>query len=111
MKGEAKGMFWQAHSFRDHLLRALEGFAIARRTPNTVIDFNLDNPAMALAKVKSPLLLFTPPTQVTEVAIDGHFGVHRALLPDIEPMRSVRWKGRPMKVIHEHERSLQNQGC
>ena len=35
-------MFWQQHSFRDHLLHALEGFALARRTPDKVIDFNLD---------------------------------------------------------------------
>ena len=105
VQGEAEGMFWQAHSFRDHLLHALEGFAVARRTPDTVVQFNLDYPAKAVVKVKNPVLLFPPSKRVTEVAFDGHFGVHRALIPDAEAARSVRKKGRPMKVIHEHKRS------
>ena len=102
--GSAEGMFWQQHSFRDHLLHALEGYAIARRTPNQVVPFNVDFPAMEVVKIKSPLLLFPPAATVTAVAFDGHFGVHR-MLHSSEPPRTVPKKGRPMKQIPEHERS------
>ena len=99
------GMFWGHHSFRDHLLHALEGYAVALRSPDKVIEFNLDYPAKHAVKMKNPLLLFPPRAPVDAVAFDGHFGVHRALLPSVDPARGVQLKGRPMKVLHEHDRS------
>lgn len=102
--GSAEGMFWRQHSFRDRLLHAVEGYALARRTPNQVVPFNVDFPAMEVVKIKNPLLLFPPEAIVTAVAFDGHFGVHR-MLHSSEPRRTVAKKGRPMKQITEHERS------
>lgn len=84
---ESLAMFWQHHSFRDHLLHAVEGYALARRTPDEVIPFNLDYPAKHVVKVKNPLLLFHP------------------VKPVCEPRRTVAQKGRPMKLLPEHERS------
>ena len=102
--GSSEDMFWGHSSFRDHLLHALEGFAVARRMPDKVIEFNLDFPAKEVVKLRHPLLLFPPTSPVKEVAFDGHFGVHRALHSS-EPPRSVAKKGRPMKLVQEYERS------
>lgn len=98
-------MFWGHSSFRDHLLHALEGYALARRDPTKVIEFNVDFPAKHVVKVSNPMLLFPPSVPVNCVAFDGHFGVHRALLSPVEPGRQVKLKGRPMKRLYEHDRS------
>ena len=60
---------------------------------------------MHIVKIQNPLLVFPPSRPVTEVACDGHFGIHRALR-SCEPPRMVAKKGRPMKILHdEHDRS------
>jgi hypothetical protein len=102
-----KDMFWGRTSFRDHLLHALEGYAVARRKPDEVIEFNVDFPAKQIVKMTNPLLLFPPSSPVDAVAFDGHFGVHRVLLASVEPARQVKLKGRPMKLMYEYERSCQ----
>lgn len=102
--GNSDNMFWGHHSLRDHLLRALEGYAVAKRTPHQVVPYNLDFPAKEIVKLHNPLLLFPPTKVVQEVACDGHFGVHRPLHA-CEPRRTVAKKGRPMKIIADYERS------
>ena len=97
-------MFW-SDSLRKHLLHAIEGYAVAKRQPEQVVEFNLDFPAKTVVKIKEPALLFPPSVPVTSVAFDGHFGVHRALLTPVESHRQVPLKGRPMKLLHEHDRS------
>lgn len=84
-----KEMFWGHSSFRDHLLHALEGYAVARRKPDEVIEFNVDFPAKHVVKMTNPLLLFPPSAPVDAVAFDGHFGVHRLLLASVEPPRQI----------------------
>ena len=49
---------------------------------------------MHIVKIPNPLLVFPPSKPVTEVACDGHFGIHRALR-SCEPPRMVAKKGRP----------------
>lgn len=53
-------MFWGHSSFRDHLLHALEGYAVGRRNPDQVIEFNVDFPAKHVVKMSNPMLLFPP---------------------------------------------------
>lgn len=38
-----EGTFWGHHSLRDHLFHALEGYAVARRSPDQVIWTSLRN--------------------------------------------------------------------
>ena len=100
--------FWQEHSLRDNLLHAIEGFAIAKNEPDKVIEFNLGYPAKSIVNMSgasSHVHVFEPPTSVTVVCCDGNFGVHRALLPGVDPPRSVRLKGKPRKPIGDFTRT------
>jgi hypothetical protein len=81
-------------SLRDNLLHAMEGLALARRTPDKVVMFNLNFPASHFKGVRSNLL-FPPHTDVSVVAFDGHFGIHRKLETGVDPPRSVALRGRP----------------
>ena len=60
-------MFW-SDSLRKHLLHAIEGYAVAKRQPEQVVEFNLDFPAKTVVKIKEPALLFPPSVPVTSVA-------------------------------------------
>ena len=80
--------------FASDLLRALEGYALAARTPHEVVSFPIDNPSSHL-RLSHDAFLFPPPVSVTALAFDGHFGVHRRLHMDYEEPRSVRTRGRP----------------
>ena len=102
--GDHVEMFW-SDSLRKHLLHALEGYAVAKRQPDKVVEFNLDFPAKTVIKITKPIMLFPPSVPVTSVGFDGHFGVHRALLTPVESPRQVPLKGRPMKLLYEHDRS------
>ena len=102
--GDHVEMFW-SDSLRKHLLHALEGYAVAKRQPDKVGEFNLDFPAKTVIKITKPIMLFPPSVPVTSVSFDGHFGVHRALLTPVESPRQVPLKGRPMKLLYEHDRS------
>ena len=100
--------FWQEHSLRDHLLHALEGYAIAQETPDKVVDYNLDYPAKHCVRftgARNRVTLFPPASNITSVSFDGNFGLHRRLLPEVEPARTVRRKGHPRKLLHECVRS------
>ena len=103
--------FWQEHSLRDHLLHALEGYVISQSSPDEIIEYNLDFPAQHCVKFRGPegqVALFPPEGVVTAVSFDGHFGVHRRLLPGVDPARTVKLKGKPRKVLEEFTRSS---GC
>ena len=102
--GDHVEMFW-SDSLRKHLLHALEGYAVAKRQPDKVVEFNLDFPAKTVIKITKPIMLFPPSVPVTSAGFDGHFGVHRALLTPVESPRQVPLKGRPMKLLYEHDRS------
>ena len=102
--GDHVEMFW-SDSLRKHLLHALEGYAVAKRQPDKVVEFNLDFPAKTVIKITKPIMLFPPSVPVTSVGFDGHFGVHPALLTPVESPRQVPLKGRPMKLLYEHDRS------
>jgi hypothetical protein len=94
--------------FRDNLLHALEGYAIAREHPDQVIPFDLDYPAVTVyAKVEN--YVFPSPTDVKILAFDGHFGIHRLLEDGVDQPRTVALASRPkLKRYKEHERS---KGC
>lgn len=82
--------------FQSHLMRALEGYAVAQRNPNKVIPFNVDHPA-SFFKFTSNSLLFPSPARVTALCFDGRFGIHRRLHEEHEPPRTTALRGRPMK--------------
>ncbi|CAE7031267.1 unnamed protein product [Symbiodinium sp. CCMP2592] len=93
-------------TFRDCLLRALEAYAVAKRTPDQVVSFNVDYPAKEVVRLsRSQPLLFHPMNGVREVAMDGNFGLHRHLLPGVDPPRTKQLPGRPRKALREDERS------
>ena len=58
--------------FQPHLMRALEGYAVAQQNPNKVIPFNVDHPA-SFFKFSSNTLLFPSPARVTALCFDGQF--------------------------------------
>ena len=89
---------------RDYLLHALEAFALAKRTPDEVVQFNLAYPAKHLGGLHKDFL-FPPPRPVKALAFDGHFGIHRALVPGVDPKRTIMKAGSPRKFLKEHERS------
>lgn len=87
--------------FRSHLLRALEGYALAMRTPNEIVPFPVDDPTSHLDFTSAPMT-FEPSVKVRVLSFDGHFGLHRPLNPGWgEKDRSVRVKGRPRKKIQQ----------
>ena len=47
--------------FRHHLLRALEGYAIAQRSPDEVVPFPVDDPSSFFAPTSAPMTLDPPP--------------------------------------------------
>ena len=51
--GSSEDMFWSHSSFRDHLLHALEGFAVARRMPDKVIEFASQTSSPVVPSFKS----------------------------------------------------------
>ena len=89
-------MVWQSHTFRDHMLHAMEGYTITSRTPMALAFFDTAFPSVAVTDLEGPLL-FPPPNNVKELAFDGMFGVHRTLHKS-EPPRTVARKGRPRKA-------------
>lgn len=88
--------------FQPHLMRALEGYAVAQRNPNKVIPFNVDHPA-SFFKFSSNTLLFPSPARVTALCFDGHFGIHRRLHEEYEPPRTTALRGRPMKKYYQKD--------
>ena len=97
-------MFWRQQTTRDHLLHALEAWAIAKAKPSEVLQFNLSYPAKHMNLLRKDII-FEPPKSVTALAFDGHFGIHRALCDGVEAPRTVRKKGHPRKLLQEHQRS------
>jgi hypothetical protein len=81
-------------SLRDNLLHAVEGLALAMRTPSELVRFNLDFPASIYGENREDFL-FPPPMPVTALSFDGHFGVHRLLDPKVDPPREKALVGRP----------------
>ena len=91
--------------FRHHLLRALEGYAIAQRSPDEVVPFPVDDPSSFFAPTSAPMT-FDPPNSVCVLSFDGHFGVHRNLNPKWgEAPRTVRCRGRPRKKYTQEQRT------
>ena len=73
--------------FQAHLMRALEGYALARRTPGKIVPFPVDRPASFLKfNHDHDPFLFPPPGTVKVLSFDGHFGVH-IRHKDFEPSR------------------------
>lgn len=89
---------------RDNLLNALEGFALAKRTPDEVVEFDLENPA-GVAQGDRSSLLFPPPCKVKSVSFDGMFGINRELENGVDPARKKRRAGKPRKRYKEFERT------
>jgi len=89
-------------SLRDNLFHAIEGVAIAMRTPSKVVPFNVDFPAKLEYGTTSTYVCKSK-MHVKELCFDGHFGLHRAL--DIGETRTRTPSGRPRKPLHDLERS------
>ena len=85
---------YQARSLRDHLLHALEGYALAKRTPKVVVHFDVEYPASIFGG-KRDNFLFLPKEKVSALCFDGHFGIHRVLETGVDPVRTVRRSGKP----------------
>lgn len=84
-----------AQRFQSHLLKALEGYALSKRTPDQAIPFPVDNPS-SYEKFSSKPFTFHTPSKVQILSFDGHFGVHRRLNPEWgEEPRTIRPRGRP----------------
>ena len=92
-------------SFRDHLLHALEGIAIAKRNPSEVVPFDIDFPASYLPR-KQSVFLFPAPVLVDAISFDGHFGVNRVLEAVIDPPRTSAKIGKP-RSLKPHQRTAQ----
>ena len=91
--------------FRHHLLRALEGYAIAPRSPDEVVPFPVDDPSSFFAPTSAPMT-FDPPSSVCVLSFDGHFGVQRNLNPKWgEAPRTVPCRGRPRKKYTQEQRT------
>lgn len=91
--------------FRTHLLTALEGFALAQRTPDVVVPFPVDDPPSFVPFTSAPMT-FQPSETVKILSFDGHFGVHRVLNSEWgELPRTVRCRGRPKKKYTHDERT------
>ena len=89
--------------FQAHLLRALEGYALARRTPEKVIPFPVDRPSEYFGFNPKPFT-FASPTSVQVLSFDGHFGVHRRLNSDWgEEKRTTKLRGRPRNKKYKRE--------
>jgi hypothetical protein len=88
----------------------LEAYAILRRDPDKIIQFDVDYPAKAVTKLKGSML-FPPQCKVDVLAFDGHFGVTRQRDEELEPKRKIQRKCRPkgsknkQKGLKEHQRS------
>jgi hypothetical protein len=80
-------------------MRALQGYALARRTLDKVVPFPVDRPASVL-KFRHDPFLFPPPGTVKVLSFDAHFGVHRHVHKDFRPSRTVALRGRPKKKQH-----------
>lgn len=100
-KGDKKDVL-KERSMRDNLLHALEGFALARRTPDDVVKYDLNYPS-SIFNGNRDAFLFYPESKITALAFDGHFGVHRELEPGVDADRTVRRRGKPR--YQEHERT------
>ena len=83
----------------DYLLHALEAFALAKRTPDEVVQFNLAHPAKQYTIHKD--FLFPPPRPVKALACDGHFGIHTALVPGVDLARTINYEGRPSTQVSQ----------
>ena len=90
--------------FQAHLMHALEGYALAQRTPDEVVPFPLDRPSSYL-KFSHAAFTFPPPQCIKALSFDGHFGVHRKLHPHHEAPRTVATRGRPKKKYHQDQRT------
>jgi hypothetical protein len=89
--------------FQAHLMRALEGYALARRTPGKIVPFPVDRPASFLKfNHDHDPFLFPPPGTVKVLSFDGHFGV-KIRHKDFEPSRTVALRGRPKKKQYYKE--------
>ena len=88
--------------FQAHLMRALEGYALAKDCPGKVVPFEIDHPA-SFQKLSPKPFLFPPPQKVTALSFDGHFGVHCKLHKDLEDERTVALRGRPKKKHYQHD--------
>ena len=76
---------------------------MAKRTPDQVVPFSIGYPAKEVVRLsRSQPLIFHPLNGVREVAMDGNFGLHRHLVPGIDPKQLPR---RPRKALREDERS------
>lgn len=91
-------------SLRDNLLHALEGFAMARRTPAKVVPFDVNFPANQCGG-KRERFLFPPVSKVKALSFDGNLGVHRELEKGVDAPRTKKLKGRPSYKEHERTRS------
>lgn len=105
MLDEAEQQLIAPGTLRSHLLRALEGYALAQRTPHTVVPFPTDDPA-SFVPYTSDAMTFEPPKNVKVLSFDGHFGLNRMLNSKWgEAPRTVRVKGRPRKKYFTEERT------
>ena len=90
---------------RDYLLHALEAFALAQRTPDEVVQFNLAYPAKHLGGLHKDFL-FAPPRPVKALAFDGHCGIHRALVPGVDPKRTNYYEGKQPTQVSQRTSAL-----
>ena len=92
---------------RDALLHALEGFALAKRTPNELVRFDLNYPASKF-KGNRNRLTFYPEEKVTALCFDWHFGLHRPLESGVDQDRTAHRRGSPRYAEHERTSSCKH---
>ena len=93
---DEEGMEAHSRRMRDNLLHALEGWALARRSPDEVVKYNVNHPASFVGASRRNLL-FPPAISVDSLSFDGHFGIQRVYEKDVDSAREVQRRGRPRK--------------
>ncbi|CAK0905621.1 unnamed protein product, partial [Prorocentrum cordatum] len=89
-------------SLRDHLLHALEGLSVARRSPTDVIPFDVEYPAELQWNVKKALT-YPPACEVRALGFAGHFGVHRDLQDGVDVPEPAAARGRKRKLAYRED--------
>ena len=85
MKGysASKQAMLSKNRLRDHLLHAVEAYALTEPSPRKVVRFDVQYPTSKLYSDRGVICLGVPPG-TNCLGFDGMFGVHRQLVPGVD---------------------------
>ena len=82
-------------SLRDHILHAVEAYALTEPSPLNVLRFDVEYPPAQLYSGRGIISLGVP-SGTNSLGFDGMFGVHRQLVTGVD-IRTTMLVGRPGK--------------